>query len=75
MIIFLQALYNQNAYIYKYACIRHPKVFKSSTYTSTAIGVHHSLIHTFLPATSRSDSEIKISVSNEQDVHNFTMSS
>ena len=74
MIIFLQALYKQNAYIYKYACIRHPKVFKSSPHTPTAISVHHSLIHTFLPATSRSDSEIKISVSNEQDVPSFTMS-
>ena len=74
MIIFLQALYKQNAYIYKYAYIRHPKVFKSSPHTPTAICVHHSLIYTFLPATSRSDSEIKISVSNEQDLPNFTMS-
>ena len=74
MIIFLQALYKQNAYIYKYACIRHPKVFTSSPHTPTAISVHHSLIHTFLPTTSRSDSEIKISVSNDQDVPNFTMS-
>ena len=74
MIIFLQALYNQNAYIYKYACIRHLKVFKSSPHTSTAINIHHSLIHTFSPATSRSDSEIKISVNNEQYVPSFTMS-
>ena len=75
MIIFLQAFYKQNAYIYKYACIRHPKVFKSSPYIPTAINVHHSLIYTFLPAISRSDNEIKISVSNEQDVPSFTMSS
>ena len=75
MIIFLQALYNQNAYIYEYASIRHPKVFKSSPHTPTTISIHHSLIHTFLPVTSRSDSEIKISVSNEQDMPGFTMSS
>ena len=73
MIIFLQALYNQNAYVYKYACICHPKVF-NLRHTPTTISVYHSLIHTFLLATSRSDSEIKISVSNEQDVPNFTIS-
>ena len=68
MIIFLQALYKQNAYIYKYACIRHPKVFKSSPHTSTAISVHHSLNNIFLLATLRNDSEIKISVNNGEDV-------
>ena len=57
MIMFLQALYNQNAYIYRYTCIFHPKVF-NLRHTPTAISVHHSLIHTFLPITSRSDSEI-----------------
>ena len=74
MITFMQTLYNQNAFLYMYSYIHNPKVFKSSPHTSTGINIHHSLIHTFLPATSRSDSEIKISVSNEQDVSSFTMS-
>ena len=75
MTTFIQAHYNQNTYLYMYAYIRHLKIFKSLPHTPTAISVHHSLIHTFLLATSRSDSEIKISVSKEQDVPNFTMSS
>ena len=51
-----------------------PKGLQSSPHTPTAISIYHSLIHTFLPATLRSDSEIKISVNNEQDVPNFTIS-
>ena len=51
-----------------------PKGLQSSLHTPTTISVHHSVIHTFLPTTSRSDSEIKISIRNEQDVLSFTMS-
>ena len=58
MIIFIWALYNQNAYLYMYAYIYHPKVFTSSPHTPTAISFHHSLIDTFLPTTLRNDSEI-----------------
>ena len=68
MIIFIRAHYNQNTYLYMYAYIRHPKVFKSSPHTSTAISVHHSLNNIFLLATLRNDSEIKISVNNGEDV-------
>ena len=49
------------------------KGLQSLPHTPTAISIHHSLIHIFLPVTSRSDGKIKISVSNEQDVPNFTM--
>ena len=66
MIIFIRAHYNQNAYLYMYAYIRHPKVFTSFPYTPIAISVHHSLINTFLLVTPRNDSEIIISVSSEQ---------
>ena len=68
MIIFIRALYNQNTFLYMYACIYHLKVVTSSPHTPTAISVHHSLIDTFLPATPRNDSEILISVNSEQDV-------
>ena len=68
MIIFIRALYNQNAYLYMYSYIHHLKVFTSSLYTLTAISIHHSLIDTFLPTTPRNDSEIKISVNSKQDV-------
>ena len=68
MIIFIQAHYNQNAYLYMYAYIRHLKVFKSSQHTPATISVHHSLINTFLPKISRNDSEIIISINNEQDL-------
>ena len=68
MITFIRAIYNQNAYLYMYAYIHHPKVFIYSPYIPTAISVHHSLINTFLPVTPRNDSEILISVNNKQDV-------
>ena len=68
MIIFLQALYNQNAYIYKYACTRHPKGFKSSPHTPTAISISQSRINTFLPEISSNDRKITISVNSKQNV-------
>ena len=68
MIILIQALYNQIAYLYMYAYIHHPKVFTSSPHIPTAINVHHSMINTFLPAIPRNDSEILISVNSKQDV-------
>ena len=45
-----------------------PIVFKSSPHIPTAINVHHSLIDTFLSATSRNDSEITISINSEQNI-------
>ena len=74
MIIFIRAHYNQNAYLYMYAYIHHPKVFKSSPHIATAISVHHSLIDNFLPVIQRNDSEILISVNSEQDVTMFIVS-
>ena len=68
MIIFLQALYNQNAYIYRYVSIRHPKVFRSSPHIPTTISVYHSLVSTFLPVTSRNDSDILVSIKSKKDV-------
>ena len=43
-------------------------MFKTLPHTLTAISVHQSLISIFLPATSRNDCEIIISVNSEQDV-------
>ena len=74
IITLLQAHYNQNAYLYIYAYIRRPKVFKSWPYTPTAISVHQYLISAFLPATLRNDCEIIISVNSEQDVPMFIVS-
>ena len=65
LIIFIQAYYNQNAYLYMYTYICYPKVFTSSPHSPTIINVHYSLINTFLPATPRNDSKILISVNSE----------
>ena len=49
-------------------------VFKSSPHAPIFISVHYSLINTFLPAISRNDSEIIISVNSEQDVPIYIIS-